>query len=45
MSITADAGRAELLLDGLTERAAARAPEHVALIQDEERLSYAALHS
>ena len=39
------AAQPELLLDGLTERAAARLPDHVALIQDGERLRYGALHS
>ena len=40
-----EAGTAELLLDGLTERAAARAPDHVALIEDGEALSYGELHA
>ena len=33
-----------LLLSGMTERGAARAPLHVALVSGDERLSYATLH-
>ena len=34
-----------LVLDSLTECVAERSPDHIALIQDGERLSYVALHS
>ncbi len=34
-----------LVLDSMTERAAARTPDHVALLQDGEYVSYSALHS